>query len=111
MSERLRRHRETRGGAADPLHLLEEHVRAGRPIDAAALRVLGQRTGLPPAALRGTLSFYGELVPEPRTARVCRGTACTLARPRAPRVPVDEGAVPGVYCLGYCDRGPATLDE
>ena len=49
-------------------------------------------------------SFFAEPRADPDHPRVCRGTACGLAG--ATSEPGERGA----YCLGYCDRGPASLD-
>ncbi|MBW2372407.1 MAG: hypothetical protein JRF70_07715, partial [Deltaproteobacteria bacterium] len=53
---------------------------------------------------RGVASFFAEPRADPDRPRVCHGTACGLAG--ATPEPGERGA----YCLGYCDRGPASLD-
>lgn len=115
MTERLRRYRETHGGTGDPLPELADHLHEHGAPEPAGLqdrierRVerLAERLALPPAAVRGALSFYADFRRERERPRVCRGTACWLAREAGEGGPSPEGEP--VYCLGYCDRSPARL--
>lgn len=86
----------------DALARLAEAVRAHGPPDPARVQALAEATGLPAAAVRGALTFYADLHAEPGEPLSCAGTACALADG-----PAGEGR--SVYCLGYCDRGPARL--
>ena len=63
---------------------------------------------VPAATARGVASFFGAERAGDLAPAVCRGTACALAG--AGEVADRAGARAGtVYCLGYCDRGPAVL--
>jgi len=111
VTDRLRRYRETRGPGTEPLPELARHLEEHGPPGPAEIRDLATRLALPPAAVRGALSFYADLQREPRSGadapRVCRGTSCWLAREGSAPGPPPEGE--GVYCLGFCDRSPARL--
>ncbi|HEX6200659.1 MAG TPA: hypothetical protein VF150_10370, partial [Thermoanaerobaculia bacterium] len=111
MTDRLRRYRETRGSAVEPLPELARHLEEHGPPGPAEIRDLAARLALPPAAVRGALSFFADLHPEPHPGsgapRFCRGTSCWLAREGGLGGPPAEGE--GVYCLGFCDRSPARL--
>jgi NADH:ubiquinone oxidoreductase subunit F (NADH-binding) len=111
VTDRLRRYRETRGSAVDPLPELTRHLEEHGPPGPAEIRDLAARLALPPAAVRGALSFFADLHREPHPGsgapRFCRGTSCWLAREGGPGGPPAEGE--GVYCLGFCDRSPARL--
>ena len=109
MSQALRRYRERRGGPRFPLLELFEAV-GEDPTVTRDPEALARRTGLPPAALRGVLSYYADLREPPPPVQVCRGTSCTLNGGRELENALRaEGPCGTVHCLGYCDRSPAAL--
>jgi NADH:ubiquinone oxidoreductase subunit F (NADH-binding) len=107
VTDRLRRYRETRGSAVDPLPELTRHLEEHGPPGPAEIRDLAARLALPPAAVRGALSFFADFHQEAGAPRFCRGTSCWLAREAGEDDPPADGE--GVYCLGFCDRSPARL--
>ncbi|MCC6670642.1 MAG: protein disulfide oxidoreductase [Planctomycetes bacterium] len=110
MRDPVRGHLETHGAERFPLRTLRDHLRhegMPRPGEVAAL---AERHGMTPAMLRGLLSYFTELQHPHPGLRVCRGTSCLLAGGwTPPRAPAGPGQEHPVYCLGYCDRGPAAL--
>ncbi len=129
----LRRHR----GDHAPLDVTEtalqrlKHVmhdkRVLREEDIAAV---AKATGQPEAAVFGVATYYGDLgvVPRGRTrVKVCKGAACHAACGGTDAsmtwfedaLGLDEGqtsedgevSVEGVYCLGFCQAGPAVEIE
>jgi NADH:ubiquinone oxidoreductase subunit F (NADH-binding)/NADH:ubiquinone oxidoreductase subunit E len=90
-------------------------------------RAVALASGLPPAAVHGTATYYSDLRGRrgARHVRVCAGTACFIASGgggHLARVSDTVGVPAGgcredgsvslqeVHCLGYCYAGPAALD-
>jgi bidirectional [NiFe] hydrogenase diaphorase subunit len=90
-------------------------------------RAVALASGVPPAAVHGTATYYADLRGRrgARHVRVCAGTACFLASgggKHLARVSAALGVPAGgcredgsvslqeVHCLGYCYAGPAALD-
>jgi NADH:ubiquinone oxidoreductase subunit F (NADH-binding)/NADH:ubiquinone oxidoreductase subunit E len=100
--------------------VMHEH-RQITPDDVAAI---ARATSQPEATVYGVATYYGDLGMRPRGStrvKVCRGTACFAAAGEAPTKWMEgalglsldqtseDGSVSleGVYCLGYCNAGPA----
>lgn len=85
-------------------------VRRYGPLEAGAAVSLAAELGIPAADLRGTASFYADLV-EPPGVKTCDGTSCLLCGGKSLREELEKEGAPcrGVYCLGYCDQSPVAL--
>jgi len=106
-----RRFWETHGGVELPLARIQTTVQAESDPSPEAIAQLARETGLPPAAVRGAISFYTDLHERKDAVRVCQGTSCRLAG-AAKLKALFDGRIPcrDVYCLGYCDQSPSVLD-
>jgi len=106
------RYRETHGGEKRSLLQLWESIAVGAVHQPDEIRRIAGEAQVPEATLRGALSFYTDFQSKSNELRVCQGTSCKLAGATAlasslrPRFQCQD-----VYCLGYCDRSPAVLDE
>ena len=107
MSHALRRFRECRGDGPPPLAAVREFARTHAAPTAGEVAALAREVKLPPATVRGALSYYADLHSGARRLAVCLGTSCHLAG-TTPALAKGEDRRP-VYCLGYCDRSPAVL--
>lgn len=92
-----------------PLVVLSRYLREHGEPDAAGVATLADQLATPPAAVRGVMSYYTDLALPQGQVRYCHGTSCRLAGGRDGARSESEGA--GVYCLGYCDRSPARIDD
>jgi NADH:ubiquinone oxidoreductase subunit F (NADH-binding) len=93
-----------------PLVELRELIRHEQPSTAAAVERLAADVGLPPAAVRGVVSYYADLHQQAKALRVCAGTSCVLSGGNGLHRQLSaERPCETVYCVGYCDRSPAVL--
>jgi NADH:ubiquinone oxidoreductase subunit E len=106
------------------LQAIQQHYRY---LPDEAIRRLSHLTGITPAQLAGTSSFYGQFRHTPagkHTVRVCHGTACHVAGARQITdelrrcLAIPEGAdtdpsrmftVDEVACLGCCSLAPVLI--
>lgn len=100
-----------RGADPHPLESAREMVeRLGRPLDAAEIALLSERTRVPVAALRAAVSSYADLAEGPADVRVCVGTSCALAGgEELAEALAGRTRTRVAHCLGHCDRSPALL--
>lgn len=92
----------------DPLRRLLDFARSERSPGPDRIEEIARETGLPPASIRGALSYYAELRESPADWRVCTGTSCVLRGQDLSAIEAGSGCR-AVYCLGHCDRSPAAL--
>ncbi|GAB4585655.1 NADH-ubiquinone oxidoreductase-F iron-sulfur binding region domain-containing protein [Nocardia sp. IFM 10818] len=89
--------------AANATEMLRATLDEHHEIRPADVDEVADRSGLPPAAVAGSASFYADFTAPPGT-RICSGTGCFVARDG---LPAEPG--PSVYCLGCCYAAPAAL--
>ena len=97
----------------DPFPLVEvrARLRAGAELE-DAVAATQHLPGVPAGPLLAAARSHADLVAEPGAVRVCRGTSCELAgAARIAAAEAQNGRVRTAYCLGYCHRSPALLDE
>lgn len=131
MSQNLVQLRKNRGdlGVQDTaLQRLKHVMHERRVITAEDITAIAKATGQPEAAVYGVATYYGDLgvLPRGRTrVKVCKGAACHAARGEAHvgwledalGVRLGETSADGavslepVYCLGFCNAGPAVEIE
>jgi NADH:ubiquinone oxidoreductase subunit F (NADH-binding) len=94
-----------------PLDQLRTRLRAGLSLDEAAVAT-ARALGRPVAPLLAAARSHADLLSEPRSTRVCRGTSCELAGAAlvAEALTLD-GPVRPAHCLGHCHRSPVVLDS
>ena len=109
----VRRYWETHHGAPSPLLRVHGAIRKKNgSLTAEEIRELSHDIGIPESTIGSIISYYTGLQNFQQIWRVCRGTSCNLAgaeRMQAlleKQVPCQEA-----YCLGYCYKAPAALDE
>lgn len=104
--------------------ILQDIQRAHRYIPEPAMRLIGERMGLPMVQIYGVASFYQDFSMQPRaryTLNVCEGTSCYIrgadglrdairARLGIDYDGITEDGLFGVaradYCYGCCQLGP-----
>ena len=110
MTRSLRAFIHSHGGDRQPLLRLRDHVQQHGLPDPGTVARLADELKLPPAAVRGGISYYADLHESSEALRVCHGTSCALAGAGAVHERLAaQSSCRKVYCLGYCDRSPAVL--
>ena len=124
----LRRHRADFSLTDNALARLQRVMHEKREITADDIAEIAKATHQPEATVFGVATYYGDLGLKKRgktRVKVCRGTACFATSgeshvgwlEEALGVSLDEtradGSVSleGVYCLGFCNAGPAVEVE
>ena len=111
-----------------PLQMLKEIMHDKRVIDDGDIAAVARATGQPEAAVYGVATYYGDLGTKKRgrtRVKVCKGTACHAAAKDASAEWMSEAldlevgetrddgevSLEAVYCLGFCNAGPAVEVE
>ena len=124
----LRKNRGDLGVQDTALQRLKHVMHERRVITAEDITAIAKATGQPEAAVYGVATYYGDLGVTPRgrtRVKICKGAACHAARGEAHvgwledalGVRLGETSADGavslepVYCLGFCNAGPAVEIE
>ena len=124
----LRRHRADFDMTDNALSRLKHVMHDKREITADDIAAIAKATHQPEAAVYGVATYYGDLGMKRRgktRVKVCRGTACFAAHGEEhvgwmeSALGLKDGetsangevSLEGVYCLGFCNAGPAVEVE
>ena len=109
----IRRYWQTHHGEPSPLLRVHGAIRKKNgSLTAEEIRELSRDIGIPEATISGIISYYTDLHSSQKAWRVCRGTSCNLAGAEQLQTLLEKQvSCREVYCLGYCYKAPAALDE